>query len=75
VALALPIADGLGSFAPAPVTVLVAVSAGLVAYAVVLRSFFRAAWEDFYTLLVRIVPPLRRIHHLRRRPVTAPVAP
>jgi lipopolysaccharide exporter len=75
VALALPIADGLGSFAPAPVTVLVAASAGLVAYAVVLRSFFRAAWEDFYTLLVRIVPPLRRIHHLRRRPVPAPAAP
>ena len=75
VALALPIAGGLGSFAPAPVTVLVAASAGLVAYAVVLRSFFRAAWEDFYTLLVRIVPPLRRIPHLRRHPVTAPAAP
>jgi lipopolysaccharide exporter len=74
VVVTLPIADGLRSFCPAPVTVIVAASAGLFGYAVILRSFFRAAWDDFYTLLVRIVPPLGRVERLRRRPVTAPAA-
>jgi O-antigen/teichoic acid export membrane protein len=46
---------------------------GLVAYALLVRRVFPAAWADLRGLLVRLVPPVARL--AQRRPSPAPVAP
>ena len=74
IAVAVPLSHLLESVCPAPVTVTVAASAGLLAYGLILRACFKSAWDDFYTLLVRVIPPVRRVERLRRRAVRSPVA-
>jgi O-antigen/teichoic acid export membrane protein len=71
VVVAVPLSHLLDSFCPPVVTVAVAGAAGLTAYGLVLRSCFRAAWNDLYKIVVRVVPPLGRLQ--RGGGVAAPV--
>jgi hypothetical protein len=43
------------------------------AYALILRALFPAAWADVRMLAERIVPPIARLHR-RRVPTPAPSA-
>jgi O-antigen/teichoic acid export membrane protein len=66
-----PLSHLLESFCPAAVVIVVTGLLGMTLYGLVLRSWFRAAWKDLYTVIVRIAPPVGRLG--RRRTVTAPV--
>jgi hypothetical protein len=74
VAVAAPLSAALGGVCPPAANLVLSSGAGLVAYGLVLWLGFRAAWNDFYMLLVRVVPPVRRIERLLRRSAPAPVA-
>jgi O-antigen/teichoic acid export membrane protein len=75
-AVALPVRLGLeAAQAPAAAVLILAGIAGLVAYALLLRTLFRPAWHDVITLTDKVAPPLgraaRRAIGRGRRPVVA----
>ncbi|MGI8713981.1 MAG: oligosaccharide flippase family protein [Solirubrobacteraceae bacterium] len=74
VSVVVPLSHLLESFCPAALTVAVSGATGLVVYALVLRSWFRPAWNDVSTLVVRVLPPLGRVGRSRTatKPVPAP---
>jgi O-antigen/teichoic acid export membrane protein len=69
-AVAVPLTHLLGPL-PRIVNAAGAGSAGLAAYAMVLRVLFRPAWQDVVTLVVRVFPQITRI----RRRAGAPSTP
>jgi lipopolysaccharide exporter len=64
-AVALPVSQVLDPVCPRILTIAIAGSAGLIAYALVLRSAFTSAWHDLVTVAIRVAPPLARIGRTR----------
>ncbi len=71
-AVAVPLSRLLASALPASLTIIVTGAVAAIVYALVLRSCFRAAWDDLCMVIVRVIPPLGRVGRRRGRAVTTP---
>jgi len=74
VAVALPLTALLKPMWPRPLTIVLVGPAGLIVYALVLRTLFPAAWSDCRVFLLRVFPFLGRIRR-RDRLRTSAVSP
>jgi O-antigen/teichoic acid export membrane protein len=73
-AVALPLRFALeGAGAPDAVTLLVAGPVGLLAYAVLLRTAFPAAWHDVVMIVEKVAPPLGRVARRAARRARSPL--